>query len=852
MGNDVRGGGDLVLAPGEYAFVLDSTKGQVSTIVGPNKVSLSNTDQPVVWDPEARRFRRVTADEAIMIDAVAPEGYYIALYNPADGDKHPTNGTSTNSVQLQIGHRVNIPGPANFSLWPGQKAKVIHGHHLRSNQYLLAQVYNDVEAAKNWKAAVIKPTGEASATPPAPRSFTPGELLIIEGTAVAFFIPPTGIKVLPDAADNLVRDAVTLERLEYCILLDEDGNKRFVQGPDVVFPKPTETFVERDGERKFRAIELNETTGLYIKVIADYDEDGKHYKAGDELFITGKEQAIYFQREEHSVIRYGNQTKHYAVAIPAGEGRYVLDRNTGVIDLIRGPKMLLCDPRHQVIVRRVLADNTVKLWYPGNETVLKVNQELAKLTAEVIAQSATMGGSAAPLSGGTITHAMASNPTQFAASIPSNYAMGSRSLSALNAMDEAATVASRQVKGETFQRGSTFTPPRTITLDTKYEGAVSIVVWTGYAVMVINKSGDRRVVVGPAPLLLEYDETLAPLELSTGAPKTSEKLYRTVYLRVHNNRVSDLITIETKDLVKISLRVAYRVNFEGEDQERWFAVENYVRLLTDHMRSMIRNAAKRKNVEEFYPDAIDIIRNTVLGSAVDGGTRPGRPFAENNMRVYDLEVLDVRIETPNVAQLLNDAQMDALKSAVNLAKAERELAYVKRAEVITREKTAELTQTKIALDTAKTEEAQSKFALDSIQASLENEITTQRLEARIADEDLQLEITSAEISRRQISEDQLHAIALRTLERELQKMEADTKSTVDRATAMQGPLTTALTVFADQQLTERAATALGPLSAMSGVSVADILANLFKGTPVAEGLKQLATRARPYATVEPR
>jgi hypothetical protein len=42
-----------------------------------------------------------------------------------------------------------------------------------------------------------------------------------------------------------VRDAVTLERLEYCILLDENGNKRFIQGPAVVFPAPTETFVER-------------------------------------------------------------------------------------------------------------------------------------------------------------------------------------------------------------------------------------------------------------------------------------------------------------------------------------------------------------------------------------------------------------------------------------------------------------------------------------------------------------------------------------------------------------------------------------------------------------------------------
>ena len=30
-------------------------------------------------------------------------------------------------------------------------------------------------------------------------------------------------------------EAVTLERLEYCILLDEDGNKRYIRGPAVVF-----------------------------------------------------------------------------------------------------------------------------------------------------------------------------------------------------------------------------------------------------------------------------------------------------------------------------------------------------------------------------------------------------------------------------------------------------------------------------------------------------------------------------------------------------------------------------------------------------------------------------------------
>jgi major vault protein len=250
---------DLVLAPGEYAFVLDTTKGLVNTIVGPNKVSMSNTDQPVVWDKQ--RFVRVEARKAIMLNAIAPEGFYIALYNPAE--TQPAQQSQLPSVKLQVGHRINIPGPANFALWPGQMAEVIRGHHLRSNQYILAQVYNDQAASDNWAQAVLKPQGQQKPadkpkpdeqTLVAPKHFAPGQLLIIKGTDAAFFIPPTGIKVVPDEGGAFVREAVTLERLEYCILLDESGNKRFVKGPDVVFPLPTETFVTKDGQRKFRAI----------------------------------------------------------------------------------------------------------------------------------------------------------------------------------------------------------------------------------------------------------------------------------------------------------------------------------------------------------------------------------------------------------------------------------------------------------------------------------------------------------------------------------------------------------------------------------------------------------------------
>ena len=49
---------DLVLAPNEFAFILDETKGNINVYVGPHKTSLANTDGPVVFDPETMAPRQ--------------------------------------------------------------------------------------------------------------------------------------------------------------------------------------------------------------------------------------------------------------------------------------------------------------------------------------------------------------------------------------------------------------------------------------------------------------------------------------------------------------------------------------------------------------------------------------------------------------------------------------------------------------------------------------------------------------------------------------------------------------------------------------------------------------------------
>jgi major vault protein len=291
-------------------------------------------------------------------------------------------------------------------------------------------------------------------------------------------------------------------------LLDEDGNKRYIKGPAVVFPKPTEAFVEKNGSRKFKAIELNEISGLYIKVIAPYEENGQSYKVGDELFITGRDQMIYFPRPEHAVIRYGEREVHHAVAIPAGEARYVLNRLTGQITLKKGPAMFLPDPRKEVIVRRVLDPKSVALWFPGNQEALEYNRRLMSLTRQKKGEEFVQDREARELLG----VAEAGRAAAPAETVPEGFV------------------------GDEFTRRQQFSPPRTITLDTKYEGAVAINVWTGYAVLVVSRVGKRKVIVGPGAHLLEYFETLEPVELSTGTPKTDEQTMKTVYLRVLHTR----------------------------------------------------------------------------------------------------------------------------------------------------------------------------------------------------------------------------------------------------------------------------------------------------------------------------
>lgn len=784
---------DLVLNPNEYAYVLDTTKGQVSVYVGPNKTSLSNSDRLVQFNEATKRFEPCDYKSATKLFVTAPEGWYILLKNPEETNKHPQAGSVAHSPDtIQIGQKVNIKGPCNFALYPGQMARTIQGHTLHSNQYLLVRVY-DADAAN-------KTLAENTET-----KYVTGNLIIIKGTDRSFYIPETGFEVIPvnnNPKNGYVRNAVTLERLEYCILKDENGTKRYMHGPAVVFPEPTETFVEQNNSIKYKAIELSEISGVYVKVIADYtDQNTKQkHKTGEELFITGKDQMIYYPRPEHALIGYDGNNVYHAIAIPSGEGRYVMNRMTGEIKTVKGPAMFLPDPRHEVFVNRKLSKTECELWYPGNREVLEHNCHRDDIVVVDALNSIT---TSCCVSDFNFTDAKSINSV---------------------------------FEESTFNRKNTFTKPRSITFDNKYDGVVSLNVWTGYAVDVVSKDGSRKVVCGPQTILLDYDQTLEALSFSTGKPKNTDRLVSTVYLRYKNNKISDIINVETNDFVTVDIKVSYNVDFDEKYIDKWFSVDNYVKLLCDKIRSDVKRGVKKYNIQDFYHNYSEIVRELIFNS------EDNRIFEDNGMVLKDVDVLAINVDS-EIKTMLEKNQRQMISNMLSLQMSEANFEREQK-EIQMQVETAKLKHDAALNELATKAERDAKArSLTAAQNRFtENELKAD-LEARREQDKIVGEIEAAKLERNKIAEDQRLAIRAQEIEYDAQEKQAYAETVAKVMESISPDLIAAMQSNSNAETLRAVSESMAPLAIARGESVADTVNTLMRGTSLEKVLGKILTHS---------
>ena len=794
---------DLVLSTNEFVLIQSKTNGQIKTHTGPLMVTISAQESMVIFNNKTKRFEETTEfEKARQLFVSAPEGWYVVLKNPAVDGTHPESGKAVISPELSIGKKINVAGPCSFSLYPGQMAKVVRGHRLRSNQYLLARVY-DAEAASKSIATIVDAEGKEIKT--SAQKYFVGQLLVIKGTEVSFYIPPTGIEVIPVGGNGTeyVRDAVTLERLEYVILKDESGSKRYVSGPSVVFPEPTETFVSSGNKGAgviFRALELSPISGIYVKVIADYkDEKDIEHKTGEELFITGKDQMIYYPRPEHALIQYDGKYMHHAIAIPEGEGRYVLNRLTGEIKTIVGPEMYLPDPRTEVIVKRKLTAKECSLLYPGNEEVLVYNQSLNESAMEELARSGK------------------ANAVTDAINSVYSTADATKSLAIFEATAN-------------ISRGVSYTKPRTITLDTKYDGVVSVNVWTGYAICIVSKTGDREIVTGPGTVLLNYDETLESIITPTG---------ETVYLKLSNNKINDIINVQTSDYVDVQIKLSYDIDFVQPKDDRvakWFNLNDYTSFVKDNMKNIIKRAVKEYNIQDFYANSTDIIRMAVLDSENETHL-----FEDNESIIKNVDINAISVER-TVAQLLESHQTEIIAKQLELTAADGKMKVVEALAAVDK-KEADLNAAnklyKMELDQKIKSE---QFAKDEaykakLRASAEAE---QKAKAEM--QKLLNLINDETIAREKASRDAEITYKKQLADIEEAKQAAYANTVKEILESIQPGLIEAIQGQTNAELMTGIGNAVSPYAMANGESVADTVTTLLRGTSLEDTLKILVPK----------
>ena len=396
--------------------------------------------------------------------------------------------------------------------------------------------------------------------------------------------------------------------------------------------------------------------------------------------------------------------------------------------------------------------------------------------------------------------------------------------------------------------------------------AISIIVPHNTAVLATSAAG-QRVIEGPCVTLLEYEENLVPLRLSTNTPKEDSDPLVTCFLRTIGNRVSDVIEIESADFVRISLRITVSVTFLRDHRDKWFNAENYIQVLCDHLRSIVRSRTRTLSLSSLWPQLAAVVRDTILGVRNDAdGSRKGRFFAENGMLVHEVEVLDATIEDEQIAEMMRSVQRESVTLTIGDRQAQDKLQSAKlRAELDV--KTHEL-QAQVREHEAKLKELERKLLHETKLTELRDREAMAGEQSRLSAEreanELRLrierEVAAQTASREALLKDaSVRAQAAQALHEEefghlsklkgldLALIDAQSRAVVAERTAVQPQLVEALTALGDKSLLSEVAQNMNLVSLFRGKEAGEILKEVVGGTRFVPALTE-ALNSKPKSS----
>lgn len=955
-----RGSRKIPVTERQFLWVQDDDKGEVTLHVGPTMVSPTAADRVVIDDGIGSFREDISGRPQMMIEV--GDHQYAVLFNPLlenDGGPNGRFRVGRNEARpLKNGTRAMIPGPCSFFLRPGQRCEVRDAHELSASQYLVVKVYGPVDRTAPYfdvtsrSAAITRATAEALDGRPTPlpdkgsdQELKRGQLIVVRGIDTQFYIPPTGVDIVPDTSvdeSGATVNATTAQKLLAQMQAQLPKPPQALPPPPPPTPPPAKKAMasEDDLELRLEDEELPpERSRPPRRAVAQYqaeaaaqmvDQSARTRQrvpapaappAGKPVAPSAPVLNNVIGAQAPSVAPSGSvsvddvmssdalrkaiekearQARLIRSAVVLGEKEYcVLIDPDGKREIKVGPARVFPGPYDTFMIKgsrnrvydayellpqralwlRVISASSredmakkmprgVELdkeqYFPGDELLLSGVSGFFFPFNEIEVLS--------PHTGEAVVGNDHSNVFIEAIGIDQKSGIYVRDLT---------TGEVRLVRG----KQSYLVDPRKeihitrsvnqhdwnlwIAASEPHKGtarlvttpwAISIIVPHNTAVLATSAAG-QRVVEGPCVTLLEYEENLVPLKLSTGTPKDDDDPLVTCFLRTIGNRVSDVIEIESADFVRISLRISVSVTFLRDHRDKWFNAENYIQVLCDHLRSIVRSRTRMVSLSALWPQLAAVVRDTILGPRNEAdGSRKGRFFAENGMLVHEVEILDATIEDDLIAEQMRTVQRESVTLAIGDRQAQDKLQSAKlRAELELR---AHELQAQVREHEAKLKELERKLSHETRLAELRDREAMAMEQARLSAEresgDLHKRIEREQVAQTAqrdalIKDAASRAQAAQVLHEEefghisrmkgldMALIDAQARAVVAERTAVQPQLVEALTALGDKALLSEVAQNMNLVSLFRGKEAGEILKDVVGGTRFVPALQEALT-----------
>eukprot|EP01116_Phalansterium_solitarium_P022420 TRINITY_DN73_c0_g1_i2.p1 TRINITY_DN73_c0_g1~~TRINITY_DN73_c0_g1_i2.p1 ORF type:complete len:866 (+),score=393.47 TRINITY_DN73_c0_g1_i2:112-2598(+) len=177
------------------------------------------------------------------------------------------------------------------------------------------------------------------------------------------------------------------------------------------------------------------------------------------------------------------------------------------------------------------------------------------------------------------------------------------------------------------------------------------------------KAKKSRVVFGPELVMLGPDEHFTLLSLSGDKPKRPHVI-KAIALQLGPDFFTDVVTVETADHARLSLKLSYNWHFEinkskQEDAASIFQVPDFVGDACKAVAARVRGAVAGISFDMFHKQSARIIRSAVFGVGDDNRILDKFKFVANNLVITNIDIQSV--------EPVDQRTRDSLQKSVQLA-----------------------------------------------------------------------------------------------------------------------------------------------------------------------------------------